>query len=78
MSMLCILPRKVNLTNPNNWRIINLKNFTRKSIYIMINVQLQNIIKTNFYPNQFSIIPHIDCQDAVTQEKNVGRFHQPC
>ena len=51
ISMLSILPKKGDLSNPNNWRGINLLDVTSKIVSIMINTRLQNVLKNNFYAN---------------------------
>ena len=65
ISMLSILPKKGDLSNPNNWRGINLLDVTSKIVSIMINTRLQNVLKNNFYANQFGATPNAGCQDAI-------------
>ena len=50
---LTILPKKRDLTNPNNWRGINLLDVASKTISIVITSRLQTIILVQGIPTQF-------------------------
>ena len=60
-----LLPKKGDLTNPNNWRGITLLDITSKLVSILINNRLQWLIAKHGILYQFGATLKLGCQDAV-------------
>jgi len=59
------LPKKGDLSDPNNWRGITLLDVTSKVVSIFINNRLQRLLKEHGVPYQFGATPSLGCVDAV-------------
>ena len=59
------LPKKGDLSDPNNWHGITLLDVISKVVSIFLNNRLQRMLKTNGVPYQFGATPSLGCLDAV-------------
>ena len=64
-AILKCLPKKGDLSNPNNWRGICLKDIIAKIHSSIVNTRLLTLIKAADFENQFGSQPGRGCQDAL-------------
>ena len=65
VSHLVPLPKKGDLSNPNNWRGINLLDVTSKLVSIIVNKRLQKMLKIRGITHQFGASPGTGCQNGL-------------
>ena len=59
-----ILPKRGNLSDPNNWREINLLDVVSKIMSLVITFRLQHTLKIEGTPAQFGASPDTGCPDG--------------
>ena len=59
-----IIPKKGNLSDPNNWRGINFLDVVSKIMSLVITFRLQHILKIEGTPVQFGASPDTGCPDG--------------
>ena len=65
------LPKKGDLSNPNNWREIVLMKISSKVLATVINFRLQDLLMTYGIRNQSGATPGTGCPDAVFPLKTI-------
>jgi len=65
------LPKKGDLSNPNNWRGINLLDVTSKIVSKLVTRSLQTVLSDEGTPFQFGSTPGTGCPDAVFSLKTI-------
>ena len=65
------LTKKGDLTNPNNWRVINLLDVTSKVKSIVITSRLQSVLNIKCIPTQFGSTPKTDCPDRSLSIRSI-------
>jgi len=65
------LPKKGDLSNPNNWRGINLLDVTSKIVSKLVTRRLQTVLFDEGTPFQFGSTPGTGCPDAVFSLKTI-------
>ena len=71
MGSLKILLKKGDLTNPNNWRGINLLDISSKVVSLVVTVRLQKALERYGIPNQFGSTPKTGCPDGSFSIKSI-------
>ena len=71
MGSLKILLKKGDLTNPNNWRGINLLDISSKVVSLVVTVRLQKALERYGIPNQFGSSPKTGCPDGSFSIKSI-------
>ena len=65
VSHLVPLPKKGDLSSPNNWKGINLLDVTLKLVSIIVNKRLQRLLKIRGITHQFGASPGTGCQNGL-------------
>ena len=63
--------KKGNLSNPNNWRGINLLDVVSKIMSLVIKSRLQYILKSEAIPVQFGASPKTGCPEGYFSLKSL-------
>ena len=71
-----ILPKKGNLSDPNNLRVINLLDVVSKVMSLVITSHLQHILELKFTPIQFGASSKTDCPEESFSIKHFLQIHK--